>query len=235
MGTKRIQNRSDGIVIDDDWFNSIRAALLVDLVSRTSGGVVTADIAELGRALYRWKQAFVAEGYFALGDFKLHHSYNGILKVGQGWMLCDGREITEANYNLEHSSGDWATYIGTSPLAGKYLPDIRNRLMSGVAETTQDGARPITTVGSASLNVEHKHQWYKRTASGSADQSYDSAGSLHALSFGATKDGVSYGLWSGDSSPYGINADQYTETVGLTSISLLPESIPLEIYMRIVE
>ena len=119
---------------------------------------------------------------FDIGDYKEHNSYNGILPVGAGWMLCDGRIINEASYNSEHGAGKWALDIGTTVLEGLYLPDFDNKFSVGGDTTTQTGASPITSEGNADheINLRHNHQWMKGDInfSGNRDRNrtWDSAG-----------------------------------------------------------
>jgi hypothetical protein len=149
MGAGRIPDRSDGVQMDDSWFNTVRSAMTGDIVAREAVlGVATDIAAKLGPSeSYRFLKAFIAFGYWDCGDFKLHHSYNGLISAGEGWMLCDGRTVSQANYDTEHGSGHWATFVGSSPIDGLKLPDFTNRYAVGASSTTATGSGAIPTVG----------------------------------------------------------------------------------------
>lgn len=193
-----------------------------DLIPINENTVSASDVShDLGTSDHRWKTAYIENAQWKCGDVKMHHSYNGRCSAGQGWMLCDGRQITEANYNTEHGAGSWATYIGSSTLSGLYLPDMDSRYPVGVDATSQGGTTTVTTVGNAShqINIQHSHtinnhthtipshnhQWHNETSAGANDQTYNSGGSATDYASGTAKSGIKRGIEetiaSGNSGP----------------------------------
>lgn len=159
MGSTTIPARSNNQTIDQNWFNLLQQAVSTDVVPRNSSGVATDSAGSLGSSTYQWLKAFIASGYWDCGDVKIHHNYAGAVPVGQGWMLCDGRQVTQANYDAEHGSGSWAKYVGTSPLAGRYLPSMQDMLPMGKLSLSQDGSTFITSIGATGnhINLQHSH------------------------------------------------------------------------------
>lgn len=160
-------------------------------------------------------------------------------------MLCDARLVSQANYDTEHGSGHWATYIGSSPLNGKNLPDMRNIYPAGVSATTQDGSAPISGVGAGShaVDLSHRHQWYQSKGATQIDATYDADGSSTDLRSGGGSGGV-----GGDTNP-GPNieksdfthvdgpihtASYYTNKGLSASQSIQPDSMQAVYYMRII-
>ena len=159
MATDTLPTRTNGQTIDQTWFANLQAVLGTDFVPRNSSGVATDLAGNLGEAALRFLTAKIAAGYWAPGDYKMHNSYNGAVPAGEGWMLCDGRQVTQAAYDTEHGSGHWATYItqgGTlsCPLLNLHLPDFTANngiLPVGAATTPQDGSGAITRTGNARI------------------------------------------------------------------------------------
>ncbi len=200
---------------------------------------------------------YVAAAAVMAGDIKMHHSYNGAADPGEGWMLCDGRQITEAAYNTEHGAGHWATYVGTSPLVNKYLPNFSGKYAHGVAATTQAGTVAITSIGNAgnTINIahthtggSHRHQWFNWTAAGTVDGSFDTNGTGQNITSTTISGSVSH-IIAGSANDFagigtavlGIGADQYTTLNSATTDSSLsatqhiePESIEVQYYMRVM-
>lgn len=235
MGTANLSAIVEGQTVKAAFFNALRAAMLDTIVPRTNGGIVAARTGSVGAPFYRWLRMYVTAGDWSPGDLKSRHSFGGETEPGQGWMLCDGRIITEANYDAEHGAGSWATYCSDSPLVNKYLPDFANRLPVGDAATTQDGSAPITAVGIAGsvVNLEHTHQWLRSVAGENYDRSYDASGSL--VDLGPNQAG-SYSnpapsLFTPDN--YASN-NKYAEKKLDANQSILPDSIETQFYMRIV-
>lgn len=164
MGNDSIPSRVTGQTIIDEFFNLLKRVLSGALVPRNTSGIATDLSGDLGTESLRYKKAFIASGYFSAGDIKPHHSFDGLVGPGQGWMLMDGREINEENYDAEHGEGSWETFIGSSPLEGLLLPDTRNdTYLAGSEQTTADGESAIPQVGSNTHShsiPNHNHQWY---------------------------------------------------------------------------
>lgn len=157
-GTNTLPVETDAI-IRRSHVNKFQTALTGFFVPRNSSGVAEDESGELGTSALQWLRAHIAAGYWSLGDIKMHHSYNGLVGPGEGWMLCDGRVINEVNYDAEHGAGAWATYVGSSSLEGLVLPNMTGKYPVGAATTTQDGTTTITSVGNTShtVNIEHTH------------------------------------------------------------------------------
>lgn len=202
MSTDTIPSRTNGQIIDATWFNVIQSVLGGNFVPRVSAGSATTEAGSLGDGTFNWLKAFIQSGYWTAGDIKIHHSYNGAAPPGHGWMLCDGRQITQANYEAEHGAGTWNTYVGSSPLANKYLPDFANagqgRYPMGASTTTADGSVAIPSAGNADHNVNlshyhtvdpHGHKWYHGTGSQTtSDTTFDSNGNaINVPTSGTTK------------------------------------------------
>jgi hypothetical protein len=247
MGTETIPDRANSTVIDQSWFNIVKSAIKGDWVPRNSSGVATTLGGSIGTSALVWLKAHIAAGYWSVGDLKIHHSFNGAIGPGQGWMLCDGRQITEALYDTEHGAGSWASYVGSSTLTNKYLPDFSSKYPVG-ASTTQDGSIAITSVGNASNQINlahthttpaHAHKWYDATAAGTPD--LDGAGNSFVGGVGKTA-GQGHLVVSTVGSDNSPNADKSTDTSGggtsgsggSATQSIQPESIAVQYYMRII-
>lgn len=258
-GTNNLATET-GPIIQLSHVNKFKTALSGDLVPRDSSGNVVTLAASVGTTVYKFLKVFAESGYWSAGDIKAHHSYNGLVGAGEGWMLCDGRVISEANYNTEHGSGHWATYVGSSPLDGKYLPDCTDKYLVGAATTTQAGTIAITTVGNTnhSITVEHSshthtvpdhtHKWLSNTdnVGVAGNQSYASNGTSF-LTFSDDTSTVNTGFivdLSGGTNQT-VDIDYYTSLkTGVVSGStapsnttedIQPESIEIQYYVRIVE
>ncbi len=255
MATGTLGPRADTQTIDQTWFNNIIAALSDDLVPRATSGGAPVDIpGSLGSASYRWLKAFVASGGFSVGDIKIHHSFNGAVPVGEGWMLCDGRIVSSTTYDTEHGAGHWNTFVGSSPLNGLHLPDFTARFPLGVAATTQDGSGAMAYAGNAgsTINIQHTHTHashvHRTLAVGDAsniDKVYDSNGNLVTigdLSAGATfgvRGGA--GFHTGQAGSGGGHPDWFSSTETSTEAAQLsttqniqPDSVQVQYYIRII-
>lgn len=154
-----------GGVVRTSHVNQYYTALNQDIVPRNSSGVPTNLAGSVGTSALKWLKTYIASGSWSAGDIKMHHTYNGAVSCGQGWMLMDGDIINETNYDAEHSAGDWDIYVITSPLDGKYTPNMTNRYPVGKATTAQTGSIAITAVGNASsqINIAHDHGSHTHT------------------------------------------------------------------------
>lgn len=212
-----------------------------DLIPIEENTAAASDLThDLGTDDHRWKEAKIGVGYWEVGDIKAHHSYNGRVNVGHGWMLCDGRQITEANYNTEHGAGTWATYIGSSTLSSLYLPDFTDNYQVGTNSTTEGGTAAIAEVGNASHQINiahthtgpshthtvsahthsggsHNHQWYNYVSSGTTSQSYNSGGSGVTITNGALSGGDHIKHYIYSSGGDNINLDLYTSNASGTT------------------
>ncbi len=249
MGSDTVPQRYDATTILATWFNIIRSAINGDWVPRNSSGVATSEGGSLGTATYPWLKASISSGYFSIGDIKMHHTYNGAAAIGHGWMLCDGRVITEAAYNTEHGASTFATYIGSTALLNKYLPNFTSKYPIGVAATTQSGSIAITSIGNVGHSLttaghthtgpSHNHAWYTDSAGG-IDTTYDSGGSAKNINTSAIAGGTGIPVDS-SGTPALVNTS-YTNMAGTGATSLngavtidvRPESIEVQFYMRII-
>lgn len=181
--------------------NKFKTALSGDLVPRNSDGTVTTAAASIGSSTYKFLKGFFLSGQWAIGDIKAHVSYNGTFDAGEGWMLCDGRIVTEANYNTEHGAAHFATYVGSTTMLNKYLPNLTGRYPVGAATTPQDGTVAFTATGNASNQINiahthdfyHMHMWYQWTNSGTSDNSFDVTSGVSAFSSSKNVTGAGYG------------------------------------------
>jgi hypothetical protein len=201
-GTNNLPTETADIV-QRTHVNKFKTALSGDLVPRDSSGNVGTNTAGLGTSTYHFTKAFITSGAFSAGDIKAHHSYNGAAPIGDGWMLCDGRQVTQSNYDTEHGAGSWANFIVSSPLLNKYLPNMTSRYLVGKATTTQSGSSAITAVGNTSntIDLHHSHtynlgggQWYKGQSGTSNDQSWDNCtlgGTFVDIAQGTAKNSLS--------------------------------------------
>jgi hypothetical protein len=208
-GTNTLETVTGGVV-KTSHVNQYETAFQEDIVPRNSSGVPTSLAGSLGTSALKWLKSFVASGGWSAGDIKMHHSYNGTVTCGEGWMLMDGRVINEANYNTEHGSGHWATYVISSPLDGKYLPDMDEMYPIGQDATTQDGSIAITTVGNASHQVNlshahthhhtvaHHHRIFNEVGASSNFQSWDSSSVAQDITSTVDNSGTETGFWTGN-------------------------------------
>lgn len=240
MSTETIGSRAGGQTVRDNWFNIIKSALSGDFLPRNPSGVPTDEAGSLGTEVYRWLKAYIVCGEWQTGDIKVHHSFNDEAEPGEGWMLCDGRVINQANYDTEHGAGAWAAYVGTSPLDGKYLPNFTNRYPIGADTTTQTGASAITPVGNASnqADLSHTHKYLHPNGTSAPTKIYNSSGNQIDVAFSGGKNSSSlYRGLSEASSSNGITAiaqNLYLKKDGSTTQSIQPDSIEVQYYMRII-
>lgn len=232
--------------------NQYFQAFAQTIVPRNSSGVAANNGGDLGTSSVSWKNAHITTGYWEAGDIKCHHTYNGLLTVGQGWMLMDGRIVNSTNYDAEHSSGDFATFIVSTLLDGKRLPNLNAKYITGAASTTQDGSVAITSVGNTSnvINLIHTHtqnsqRWYEPNAA-ATHELRDSTGATVLLSIPGITD-AGHGIGTGRCSSFAsgitnggcISISAFEEHIdtanGLSaSENIRPESIEFTCYMRII-
>lgn len=231
MANNQLPTRLNGAIIDDTWFNDIKNALITDFVPRDADGNPLADAGKLGAAATQFLKAFISQGHFKCGDIKVHHNYGGAAPIGHGWMLCDGRQVNQTNYDLEHGSGSWDIYILSSPLQDKYLPDCTARYLIGAATTPQDGSIAITPVGNAgnsTAGFTHTHRfmhdfsdtWDSSGASLTGSDSTSPAKSILGRSL----------RWTSGQSTF---SDLYVSKL-LSSLDVTPLSIEYQMFMRVI-
>lgn len=239
-----------GGVVKTSHVNQYYTAFNQDLVPRNSLGVPTDEAGSVGTDSFVFKDAHIKSGYWSVGDIKCKHTFNGLIPTDQGWMIMDGSIINEANYDSQHSTGDWDNYIGASILDGKNLPDMVGKYITHANTTTQTGASAITAVGNANntVNLQHAHQntnvqfqWYNSTGTvpthtswlfGGAGQTFDSSvtgGSVFGVRAGdcsGSNTCIAFDAWT---NPQVWNTDNSLSTTQ----SIRPESIEFVCYMRI--
>jgi hypothetical protein len=185
MGTNTLVPAADGTDADQTDVNQLIEAAQVDFVPRNSSGVPTTKGGNCGTPTYEWNRAHIAVGYFAPGFIESFHTYDGLLPIPAGWFPCNNTIINQTNYDAIHGAGKWAADIGSSPLEGKYAPDLIDHYTVGAASTTQDGSAPMAKVGNADHKVDsshnhttpnHNHKWYQEAGDDAQDQTFDSNG-----------------------------------------------------------
>ncbi len=186
-----------GPVIRKTHINKFQLALVGDNVPRNTLGVATTLEGSLGTTALEWLKAFIASGYWDCGDVK--YNLENLGSVGQGWMLADGSTVGAAAYDAHpgRSAGDFVTFVGTACIVGA-LPDLDNDYLVGETTLAQSG----DAIGNASHQINllhahtsnshthtnsHNHKWYNNNGTGTADETFDSGGSLIILPSGAQK------------------------------------------------
>lgn len=254
MGTGPLNTAVDGTPIPAADNNALVAALKQDLVPRNNSAVAEANAGNLGTNTYPWDRANISTGYFVCGDVKMFNDYNGLLSPGHGWMKMNGDIVNEANYDAIHGAGAWDEFIGSSPLDGKYLPNMNDKVPVGKADTDQAGGVAITFEGNANHQVSssnhthtgpsHNHMWHKETGIGgtSPNQTFDASGNLRNDSSNAAKSGgVAYLAANVNTTPsYGNDAYTSKDGTGNTgaaggeTLNIKPHSCAFEFWMRII-
>ncbi len=219
---------------DAEWFNALNRALSQDLVPRNSSGIPTDLAGSIGSSTLRWLFLRIASGHWVAGDVLAMHPYDGELSPGEGWMLMDGRIVNQANYDIEHGSGHWATFIQSSLIDGKYLPNMVDMYAVGKATTAQDGSAPITTVGNPghTIDLRHNHNWLDAKAAGTTDQTYDSSGA--AINLPTTRSASFNGLQLGLGAAIETWADAYTTKSLSNGTDISQDSMEALFYLRII-
>lgn len=172
----------------------------------------------------------------SIGSMHMHHTYNGATPYGRKWMLCNGDIINQTNYDAQHGTGAYERdCVASSPIVGKYLPNMVNKYPVGAAATTQTGSSAIGPVGLEShwlVQGAHSHKWYDARTAGLDDLTWNNVYSPVAITPNAKSDSVKHIAYSNTES-YGID-DSYTDTAGGISQSIQPESIQVVYIMRVI-
>jgi microcystin-dependent protein len=260
MADNTLFTRSNGQKVRASDHNSYFNALKEDHVPRNSSGAPTNEGGDLGTSTYRWKTAYlfdvnISTGYLFTGMVVMFHDFNGTVSAGQGWMKLNGDVVNQSNYDALHSAGDWATYVGSSPLDGKNLPNMNNKYPAGSTNTTQSGSSAITSVGNSgnTINISHSHSvdahihsWYRSNSNSTTDQTYNASGNTKPIDQGTGKNGgvLSIAVDSGGTSLESVGTTSsfmYTDARSpgtdsklSSSQSIRPESIEFEFWIRVV-
>lgn len=92
------------------------------------------------------------------GAIKLFHTYNSLLSVPRGFMICNGDVVNQTNYEDIHGAGTYsADQVSGSLLLSKHLPNFVGVFAVGASTTTQDGSTAITTTGNTNSEVDIAH------------------------------------------------------------------------------
>lgn len=118
MGTDTIPARKQGQKPFISWINNFKDALCGVFVPRNANGIAEANSGRIGNASYKFSNLNIYCGHVNAGDVLPWYDYAGAVAIPQGFVLCDSSIINEANYDAQHSAGDWDKYIGTSVLDG---------------------------------------------------------------------------------------------------------------------
>lgn len=214
MGTNTLATKSDGQIISSSDINQYKTAFGADMVPRNTSGAATDEGGSLGTASLKWLKAFIASGYWDAGDIKAHHTYDGATPVGQGWFPCDGTIINETNYDAIHGAGSWAAYVGSSPLDGKYAPDLEDKYLVGSNVTNDNGSVSIPSVGNSgsTVNLQHSHTVNSHTHTGPSHTHRWTVFDINGFSGGTFASNGSTAV------PYNANTDTSTS---LTNVALV--------------
>jgi len=213
-------------------FNNHRGTLLPIAESTATS---LDDTYDLGTSTKRWstiysKKIITNIGQWQVGNIKQRYSYNNTVPVEQGWMLCDGRQVTIANYDAEHSSGSWTTYIGSSvgasPIANLYLPQLcNNYLPIGASATSEAGTSALSTFGLVSTNnnitiAAHSH-------------TYNISHTHNVISTTVSFISADYDVLYANNNSYSSGATSTSVTPAVT-FDVTPKSSKVQYYMKII-
>lgn len=138
------------------WPLLIVKAISGDLVPRNPKGVPQSDAGSLGTSEFPWKRLYRVSGGLSIGQMKWVYTYNGLIVAPEGFMACDGRQITPENYYTEHP-GAIAGVIEGSPILMRYMPNIVDRYLTSTLAATKNGMTPIPAVGANTTDFTHTH------------------------------------------------------------------------------
>lgn len=246
MGDNTLIEQVSDEVVSAGNINQFKTALTESHVPRNSDGVPEDEAGTLGTESIKWLKSFIKGGCWSAGDIKSHHTFDGAMPIGFGWFPCNGTIINETNYDSIFGTDAWNTYIKSSPLEGRYSPNMVSKYAIGTNNTTQDGISAITSVGYANHSADiahdhttnnHQHNWFswsggsntitllRATTSTRVDETYLNGGTkTHYTSSGSAIQGVFYTEYK--------NLDTISQTVSEKSIQ--PYSLEIIYYIRIV-
>lgn len=155
----------DEVRTDAEHWNKINDALSGDILPRDADGVASAGAGELGTSTFPFLRAEIISAYCYGGFLIPWYDYAGAVPLPQGYMLCNGDQVTRVKYNEQHRSSIsdtfdyWATYVESSPVENLYTPDMRDRHLKGTTGTLQSGITAITPSGNIgnTINLSHNH------------------------------------------------------------------------------
>jgi len=249
-----------GGIVRTSHVNQYFQALSQNVVPRNSSGIPTSNAGTMGSSSLPWKHAHITTGYWSPGDIKCHHTYNGLLPMGQGWMRMDGDIINETNYDAEHGAGSWDLYVVSSLLDGRYLPALsvvgNGKYIQAASTTPQDGTAPFTDTGNPSnlVDISHTHSvqipalgWYDENGA-SPDTTFNSGGGSTALTTNTNGNGIPYiacsagnpcigsggGLFYTQGPLINTGIPSLSPYTFLTQVPTKPHSVEFVCYMRIV-
>lgn len=218
MSTDIIPDRRPNQTIQFSWINIIRDVLTGVFVPRDLTGTPRANYSRIGTESYLWKNLHVQIAHLGLGDVFHFHDFAGNVTIPQGWMLCNGAIINEANYDSQHSTGDWDNYVVSSVLNGLYLPNMDLAYVKGKTGTLQAGSAPITTVGQSTRDFSHDHGSPKFTTTPTPGPVNINTGGASEYYFGNPGHGHTFTI------PSALSATQ----------DMRPSSTAVKVIMRIV-
>jgi len=202
-------------------------------VNATTVGATTGNITTVNSTTVNASRVN-AVGHFAAGMIIDHHTYNGAAPIPSGWFPCNGNIINQTNYDAVHGAGAWAANIVTSPLNGKYSPNLVSKYTVGAASTTADGSGAIPSVGNSGHSVatgNHVHQIYEYT--GADDNTYNSSGVAVTIPVMGSK--AFKRILADDNTVGGPGLGTcYTKAGGSHSTDVQPESIQTIKIIRII-
>lgn len=191
MGIETIPDRASGQRMKFSWINILRSVFIGDLAPRGIAGTPRVNYGRLGSETYPWERLHLQLGHLEVGDIFHFYDYAGNVAIPQGWMWCrkdpetdQATIVGQATYDAQHSAGDWALYVGSSPLSGLYLPNTTNSYLKGKTGTLQAGSGQITQVGASFRDFSHAHGSPKTSTAPSPAAVLINTGGTSDLAFG---------------------------------------------------
>ncbi len=182
MSVETIPDRGSGQRMKLSWAENLRQVFIGTFAPRGVSGIPRANFGRLGSPTYPWKNAYIETGYLGVGDVFALYDYAGNVTLPQGWMLCNGVIVNEANYDAQHTAGDWDEYIASSLLSGLYLPSMNDTYIIGKTAALQSGVVAITKTGANTQSFAHNHGSPMGTTGAPAD-TYNNNGNVSGGGF----------------------------------------------------